>query len=300
MAEFTVPALRVVHAVVGAGSFTAAAELLGYTQSAISRQVSAAETAAGMPLFVRKARGVTATRAGEAVARRAAAVLAELDATDRELAALSDTVAEQVTLGAFPTATWSLVPTAVATLHSEHPALVVELHEASTPALVRQVRAGGVDVAVVAVGQGLPVYDLDGLRTVRLTIGGGGVVAVPRGHRLARRPSVTVDDLAGESWIAGAGLRGDPQFGPWPTVPQPRIAYRIRDWNARLGFVAAGLGITTVPELAVPGLPSEVATVEVHDPSWQGRAALAVTAPEPTAGQRAVVAALREAATGDA
>ncbi|WP_019819495.1 LysR family transcriptional regulator [Saccharomonospora saliphila] len=298
MAEFTVPALRVVHAVVGTGSFTAAADLLGYTQSAISRQVAAAESAAGMPLFVRKARGVEATRAGEAVARRAAAVLAELDAADRELAMLSDTLAEQVILGAFPTATWSLVPRTVAALRSEHPALVVELHEASTPALVRQVSAGGVDVAVIAVGQGLPAYDLRGLRTVRLTTGGSGVVAIPRGHRLAGRSQVTVDDLAGESWIAGAGLRGDPQFGAWPTLPQPRIAYRIHNWNARLGFVAAGLGITTVPEIAVPGLPAEVDTVGVHDPSWSGRTTTAVTKFEPTAGQRAVVAALRDAVTG--
>ncbi|URN04582.1 LysR family transcriptional regulator [Actinomadura madurae] len=300
MAEFTIPALRVVHAVVGSGSFTAAAELLGYTQSAISRQVAAAESAAGMPLFVRKARGVEATRAGEAVARRAALVLAELDATDRELAMLSDPLAEQVTVGAFPTATWSLVPRMVAALRSEHPALAVELHEASTPALVRQVRAGGVDVAVIAVGQDLPDYDLHGLRAERLTTGSKGVVAVPRGHRLAGRPRVTVDDLAGESWIAGAGLRGDPQFGPWPTLPQPRIAHRIRDWNARLGFVAAGLGITTVPQLAVPGLPAEVVTVEVEDPAWSGRSTLAVTKPEPSGGQRAVVAALRDAATGDA
>ncbi|MCP2253914.1 DNA-binding transcriptional regulator, LysR family [Prauserella aidingensis] len=299
MAEFTVPALRVVHAVVGTGSFTAAAELLGYTQSAISRQVSAAEAAAGLPLFVRKARGVEATRAGEAVARRAAAVLAELDAAGRELAALSDTVAEQVTIGAFPTATWSLVPAAMAALRDEHPGLVTELHEASTPALVRQVRTGGVDVGVIAVGQGLPAYDLDGLYTERLTTGGSGVVAVPREHRLAGRTSVTVDDLAGEAWITGTGQRGEPQFGAWPTLPQPRIAYRIHNWNARLGFVAAGLGITTVPELAVAGLPAEVATVGVQDPSWSGRTALAVAAPELTAGQRAVMAALRDAATGD-
>ncbi|GAA1607898.1 LysR family transcriptional regulator [Nonomuraea maheshkhaliensis] len=299
MAEFTVPALRVVHAVVGTGSFTAAADLLGYTQSAISRQVAAAEAAAGMPLFVRKARGVAATRAGEAVARRAVVVLAELDAMNRDLALLSDTLAEQVRLGAFPTATWSLIPRTVAALAGEHPALAVELHEASSPALLRQVRAGGVDVAVIAVGQGLPEYDLHDLRTERLTDSGMGVVAVPLGHRLAGRSRVTVDDVAGEPWIVGAGLRGDPQFGAWPTLPQPRIAHRIRDWNARLGFVAAGLGITTVARIAVPGLPAGIAIVEVDDPAWSGRTTLTVTRPEPSQGQRVVAAALRAAATGD-
>ncbi|MEV4567159.1 LysR family transcriptional regulator [Nonomuraea sp. NPDC049419] len=296
MAEFTVPALRVVHAVVGTGSFTAAAELLGYTQSAISRQVAAAESAAGTPLFVRKARGVEATRAGEAVARRAAAVLAELDALGRELAALADPLAEQVTLGAFPTATWSLIPKAMAALSSEHPALAVELHEASSPALLRQVRAGGVDVAVIAVGQSLPDYDLHDLHTERLTAGGMGIVAVPKNHRLAGRSRVSVEDLSGEPWIVGTGPRGDPQFGAWPTLREPRIVHRIRDWNARLGFVAAGLGITTVPRIAVTGLPAEIAAVEVDDPAYSGRIALTVTRSEPSPGQRVVVAALRAAA----
>src|SRR5690606_16470066 len=93
MAELTVTALRVVQAVVATGSFTAAADLLGYTQSGVSRQVAAAEAAAGVPLFVRGARGVAATPAGERVARRAAAALAEIDAVPTDLARLADRLA---------------------------------------------------------------------------------------------------------------------------------------------------------------------------------------------------------------
>lgn len=58
MADFTLTGLRVIQAVVDTGSFTAAADALGYTQSAVSRQVAAMEAAAGAPLFVRGARGV--------------------------------------------------------------------------------------------------------------------------------------------------------------------------------------------------------------------------------------------------
>ncbi|WP_222709752.1 LysR substrate-binding domain-containing protein [Microbispora sp. CSR-4] len=92
------------------------------------------------------------------------------------------------------------------------------------------------------------------------------------------------------------GPRGDPQFGARPALPEPRIAHRIRDWNARLGFVAAGLGITTVPRIAVSGLPAGIAIVEVDDPAHSRRTALAVTRSDPSPGQRAVVAALRAAA----
>src|SRR5690606_21442020 len=120
MAELTVTALRVVQAVVATGSFTAAADLLGYTQSGVSRQVAAAEAAAGVPLFVRGARGVAATPAGERVARRAAAALAEIDAVPTDLARLADRLAGRVVLGAFPTATWVLAPRAVAAVRARH------------------------------------------------------------------------------------------------------------------------------------------------------------------------------------
>ncbi|WP_205856745.1 LysR family transcriptional regulator [Phytoactinopolyspora endophytica] len=295
MAEFTVTSLRVVQAVVGTGSFTATAELLGYTQSAVSRQVAAAEAAAGVPLFVRGSRGVTPTPAGAAVARRAATALSEIDAVARDLAELTDRLAGRVVLGAFPTAMWALTPRTVADLRQRHPALTLELREGSTPVLLRQLRSGRIDVAVIALGPDLPAYDLDDLRTSRLPEG-GLLVAVPRTHRLADWDRVPVTELSEEDWVAGAGLRGDPQFGPWPTLPDPRIAYTAREWPARLGLVAAGLGATVVPRIAADGLPAEVVTVRVDDPSWLGRTAVAATRAERTAGVDVVVATLRQVA----
>ncbi|MBA8809418.1 LysR family transcriptional regulator [Promicromonospora sukumoe] len=295
MAELTVTALRVVHAVVGTGSFTATADLLGYTQSAVSRQVAAAESAAGVPLFVRGARGVAPTPAGTLVARRAAVVLAELDAVGKDLAGLDDVLGGRVVLGAFPTATWVLAPRAVAVVRDRHPGLTVDLHEASTPTQLRQLRAGRIDVAVIGMGADLPAYDLDGLRRDHVA-DGRSLVAVPENHRFAGRDPVPVAELAGEEWLVGKGLRGDPQFGAWPTLPAPKVVGAVREWNARLGLVAAGLGITTVPELVVPALPAGVVTVRVDDPAWLGRAAVAVTRPDRPAGVDAVVGALREVA----
>jgi DNA-binding transcriptional LysR family regulator len=107
-----------------------------------------------------------------------------------------------------------------------------------------------------------------------------------------------VAELAEEEWIIGKGLRGEPQFGAWPTLLAPRVAYAARDWHARLGLVAAGLGITTLPEIAAGALPADVVTVQVDDPAWLGRAAVAVTRAERPAAVGVVITVLREVAEG--
>ena len=143
MSELTVSGLRVVREIALSGSFTAAARLLGYSQSAISRQVGAIEAAAGHPLFIREARGARVTPAGAIVVEHAGRILASVDALGQDLAGLGDRLAGRVKLGVFPAAMAVLAPRAVALLRSEHPGLEVSLSEAATPSLLRQLRAGG-------------------------------------------------------------------------------------------------------------------------------------------------------------
>ncbi|MGQ4511116.1 LysR substrate-binding domain-containing protein [Streptomyces sp. DW26H14] len=296
MGDFTLTGLRVVAAVAETGSFTAAADVLGYTQSAVSRQVAAMEAAAGAALFVRGARGVSPSPAGRLLARRAATVLTEVEAAGRDIGGLRDDLSGRVTVAAFPAAAAVLVPRAIARLRGEHPGVVVDLVEGSSPTQLRQLRAHRIDVAVIGVGADLPAYDMAGLRRVRLARGGGLRVAVPAAHRFAGRDSVGVAELAGEWWIVGKGLRGDPQFGAWPTLDSPRIAHAAREWPTRLGLVAAGLGITVLPSLAAASVPAGVRTVAVDDPSWLGRSAVAVTARAPSVAVAAAVEALRREA----
>lgn len=295
MAEFTITGLRVVHQVATTGSFTRAAEALGYTQSAVSRQVAATEAAAGAPLFHRGGRGVALTPAGAVLVRRATEILADLASTELELAGLRDRLAGRLTVGAYPTAAMALVPRAMAQVVSGHPGLAVILEDASTPALLRRVRAGRLDVVVIGVGQGLPEYDLGELRQTTL-LHGNLLVAVADTHRLAERTAVTVPELAREHWIAGEGAPGEPQFGAWPTLTNPRIVSTARSWSTRLGLVAAGMGITVVPELARPALPVGVRAVTVTDSHWAGRATIALTPPRPSAQAQVMVTALQDQA----
>lgn len=294
--EFSLTGLRVVQAVADTGSFTAAAELLGYTQSAVSRQVAAMESAAGTGLFRRESRGVVATSAGEVVVRRVRTILDELSGAHRDLAALADGFSGSVVIGAFPTAAAVLVPRTISRLLTTHPGLQVELREGSTPTTLRRLRSEQVDVALAAIGEGLAEHDLGGL-VARVLPGAGMWLAVPVGHRLAGREVVSAADLATESWIVGEGLRSDPHFGAWPTLTKPVVAHSAPSLSTRLGLVAAGLGVALIPSLAARSVPVGVDIVAVADTTWSGRRTVAVVREDRAEATDVVVAELAACAT---
>jgi DNA-binding transcriptional LysR family regulator len=293
MAEMTLVGLRVVREVARLGSFSAAAVSLGYTQSAVSRQVAAMEAAAGTALFERLARGVRPTAAGEVVARRAERVLGEVDGALEEVSGVRDRLAGRLAVAGFPISAAVLLPRALALMAQRHPALRVELQEAASPVQIRRLRAGRIEVALVAAGEGVAEQELDGLRHEAVEIPRGPGVAVAADHRLAHQETLEVTDLADETWIVGTGPAGEPQFGPWPGLEQPRIGPAVRSWPARFGLVAAGLGIARVPGLAADALPQGVRWLPVRDPAARARGSLQiVTAPSPSRAARAVVRAV--------
>src|ERR1700739_4955679 len=149
--DASLTALRVFREVAERGTLTAAASALGYTQSAVSRQIAALERAAGTQWLERRHDGVRRTPAGQVVLRRMAAVIDQIDATARELAGIPEQQSV-VRLGWFASAGAVLVPRALAALRRTHPGISVRSREGGTPALVRALRAGTVDLAVVASG----------------------------------------------------------------------------------------------------------------------------------------------------
>src|SRR5690606_13474910 len=114
----------------------------GYTQSAVSRQVAAMETATGAALFERLARGVRPTAAGEVVARRADRVLGEVDGALEEVSGVRDRLAGRLAVAAFPISAAVLLPRALALLAQRHPELRVDLQEVASPVQIRRLRAG--------------------------------------------------------------------------------------------------------------------------------------------------------------
>ncbi len=294
MPNLTITGLQVVLEVGRYGSFTAAAEALGYTQSAISRQVAVLEAVARTPLFERHARGVRPTAAGEILIRHAHTVLDGVAAATHELAGLSGRIEGRLAVGAFPTAAASLVPGAICRLSRTHPGLRVRLVEASTPAQLRALRRGRLEVAVLATGDSLPEYDVDGLQLTPLLGTRGVGVAVADSHRFAGREWVRTDELSDQHWIVGPHTADAPEFGVWPSTQAPRVAYTVRNWSSRLGFVAAGLGIALVPGSAAVMMPRGVQWVRVRDEQETGlqRSTWVATRPDPNPQALVMVEAL--------
>jgi DNA-binding transcriptional LysR family regulator len=289
-------ALRVFREVAERGTLTAAAAALGYTQSAVSRQIAALERAAGTPLLERRHDGVRLTPAGRIVLRRAATVVDQVDATARELAGLPAEPGT-VRLGWFTSAGAVLLPRALAALRHTHPAITVTTREGSTPALVRALRAGTLDLALLASAPPFrpPDAETPPLRLQTLTERSLRI-AVPATHPLARGEFVDVADLHGQRWIAGAGE--DHVMGVWPGLDErPDIAHTARDWLAKLHLVAAGCGITTVPAALAPAVPPGVRILPVRGGPAEQRRILLARLPQPLAEPAARLAeALRTAA----
>jgi DNA-binding transcriptional LysR family regulator len=270
MAELTLTGLRVLREVAAHGSFTAAAETLGYTQSAVSRQVASLEAAAGTPLFERAARGVMLTEAGRVLLAHADGVLDRLDTAQRELAGVGRRVKGRLRVGAFHSALAELVPRAIARFRAEHPEAEIVLREGTTPAQLKRVSSGAVDLAVIASRAGeRPAGERLAFEPL---IDDPLLLAVARDHPMARRGSLQVNDLAGESWIARSAAPDDTVLGIWPALEdRPQVSFVASDWTAKLGLVAAGLGVTVVPGLAARSLREDVRLVRVRGEHAQSR-----------------------------
>ncbi|MCX4548815.1 LysR family transcriptional regulator [Streptomyces sp. NBC_01387] len=270
--------LRVLRAVATTGSFSAAARELGCTQPAVSQQMKALEASSGTTLLIRTGREMRLTQAGEALVRHAAGILAGLTAAEEEVAAIAGLRAGRVRLVSFPSGSSTLVPTALAALRAAHPGTRVSLVEAEPPRSVDLLRDGDCDVAL-AFRYGPATDEWDDL-VVRPLLTDRMVGLVPEGHRLADADTITVGDLAEESWIAGCP-RCRRQLvevceGAGFT---PRIDFATDDYPAVIGLVGAGLGVAVLPELAIESVrPKGARTVSV-EPAVQ-REIVALTLPD--------------------
>jgi DNA-binding transcriptional LysR family regulator len=249
-------------------SFTAAARTLGYTQSAVSRQISALETALGTTLFDRLPRGVRLTAAGSTFLPHAEALVARLESARGELRALRDVGAGRLRIGAIPTADTALVPMAMAAFRAAHPGIVLTHSEGLTRDHMARLRAGDLDAAVVAAPD-LVTYEGVELRPL---MDDPLYVAVHPSHRVAGRREVRLADLSEEDWIAGSTrlestlLSSAPQLGFMPRIP-----FVVAEWTAKQGLVAAGLGITLVPSLAAAAVRGDIVLVPLSEEDFARR-----------------------------
>lgn len=257
--------LRVLREVAARGSFSAAADSLAYTQSAVSQQIATLEREAGGRLVERGTRGIRLTDAGRALVRHADVILARLADAEAELAAIAGVRGGRVRLVSFPTAGATIVPRAIAAFRARHPAVELSLEPAEPEEALGRLNAGECDIALTIDAPSCP---LDGTGTDRVHLLDDPMyVVLPREHRLAARARVRIEDLAGEAWIAGsqsacpdtAILLGACRAARF----EPRIAFHSDDYLAIQGFVAAGVGISLIPDLALLAVREDVVIREL-------------------------------------
>ncbi len=259
--DMSLAALRTIRAVAECRSFTAAAPILGYTQSAVSRQIAAAERELGATLFERTPRGVQLTRAGGLVLRQ---VVIALDALDQAGKVLADEPrqVQRVRVGAVSVAGAALLPRLVAVLRRARADLDISTRDGTTPALVRAVRTGTLDAALITArppfrspDQEQPPLKQHTITEVALAL------AVPSASRHAGPEPVTLESLEGASWVASRSSEDEPQLGVWPGLPgRPVVQHWTRDWATKLALVAEGAGLTTVPADFLPVPPGVTIT----------------------------------------
>lgn len=275
--------LRVLCRIAESGSFTAAAERLGYTQSAVSRQAIALERSAGATLFERRPDGVQLTRPGLTLLRYARTILASIDAAERDLNGETPRT-ELVRLGLFVSAGAVILPAALARLAAAGPQLRVTTREGTTPGLTRALRTGSIDLAVLSSRPPHRPPDGESPRLHLTTIEDTELlVAASATGTFAGRTSVHVDELVDAPWIATPSSSAEPLLGVWPGLPgRGRIAHNSRDWLTKLHLVAGGFGITTVPESLSPVFPPGVIGLRVQGAPPEIRRVLLARLPGPT------------------
>jgi DNA-binding transcriptional LysR family regulator len=258
-------ALRAVHA---HGSVVAAADVLGFTPSAVSQQVKRLERQTGVPLLERVGRGVMLTGHGRHLVEEGTRLLASLEELQSGLHRQASTIAGHVRLTAFATALRGLVAPALPPLLAACPDLRVTLAEREPWDTIDLVATGQADLGVVHSWGDVPLAVPDHVARTTLTRDLADVI-VRADHPLARRAVVTPRDLADCDWVAtpeGSICRQWLHRMYDGTGRLPRIAHESMEFESHLALVRAGLGIALIPRLGRSPLGDDLMAVPVADP----------------------------------
>ena len=234
-------------------NFSRAAEALHVAQPAISQQIKALEDQLGVRLFDRMGKRIALTRAGEVLLPHAYQILAAVELAANEVRELGQLTRGSASLGAPPTVSSHVLPNRLMQFRSLYPGLEVSLREAGTESLVAAVADGQLDLAIAA-SDGLPpvVEETPFLEE-------DYVLAVSGLHPLSRQRSVRLADLAAEPFIlfpVGYRLREVTLAACRRAGFEPKVALDGGAMQSALEFVAAGLGVALVPELALTNVPN--------------------------------------------
>lgn len=256
----SVPRLKILRQVAASGSFSAAADSLNYTQSAVSQAVAALEQEAGTALLERGRRGVTPTAAGAALIEHADGILSRLEAAEDEVTAIAEGRGGRLRIASFPTAGATLVPLAVATFRASNPNVTLSLAEGEPEEIAPRLRAGEIDLGLLFEFPGVGRPLVSGAQRVEL-LDDPMRLALPAGHRLAEKRRVRLEDLRDEAWIQTSETSPCARHVVRSCLAagfEPAVSFESDDFQTIQGLVAAGVGVALIPQLALSTVRSDI------------------------------------------
>jgi LysR family hydrogen peroxide-inducible transcriptional activator len=240
--------LRYFCAVAETGSFSRAAEQSHVSQPSLSQQIMKLEGELGARLFDRLGRSVRLTDVGKTFLPRARSVLRELEAARGDVVDRKDSIGGPVTVGVIPTVAPYFLPPLLTSFSRRFPQAELTVAEEITPVLLERLRAGAIDVAILA----LPIrgheFEAAPLLTERL------FAALPKSHKLARHRSLSLKDLRSEPFLL---LRDGHCFRDTAVAAcdrarlHPQVVFESGQFSSLLSMVGAGMGVSIVPEMAI-------------------------------------------------
>lgn len=240
--------LRYVCAIAETGSFSRAAERCQIAQPSLSQQVLKLEEDLGAKLFDRLGRSVRLTEAGRAFLPHARAILNQMEEARSSVADQCADTAGSVAVGAIPTIAPYLMPRFTASFAKRYPEAKLRIVEETTPVLIESLRNLAVDLAVLALPLRHKDLEFFPLRTEPL------FAVLPREHPRAEAKSIALRELRGAPFVM---LRDGHCFRDLSIAAcshariTPRIAFESEQFSSVLGMVAAGVGVSLVPEMAI-------------------------------------------------
>ncbi len=274
--------MQVLREVVTRGSFSAAAEALSYTQSAVSQAIARLEAETGTTLVIRDRRGIRATAAGATLVEHAELILAQVGAAEAELAAVLGARGGRLRVASFPSAGATLIPRAVATFRARHPGVALTLAEGEPEEIAPRLRAGELDLALLFEFPGMPERAGTGLRNVTL-LEDPMHVALPASHELAGKPALSLADLREEDWVQTSAASPCARHVVRSCLAagfEPSVTFESDDYETVQGLVAAGVGVALIPRLALTRVHPGVVVRELA-PRSPARKVIASTMPGP-------------------
>ena len=240
--------LRYVCAIADTGNFSRAAEQCQVAQPSLSQQILKLEDDLGTRLFDRLGRSIRLTEAGRAFLPHARSILNQAEAARTSVEEKCTDVRGSVTVGIIPTIAPYLMPRYTAAFVRRYPQAKLRILEETTPLLIEKLRSLAIDLAILALPLRHKDLKLFPLRTEPL------FAVLPKNHPRASATSLSLKDLRGESFVMlrdGHCFRDLSIWACSRARVTPHIAFESDQFSSLLGLVAAGIGVSIVPQMAI-------------------------------------------------